>query len=204
MRLENQLQKVINLLIEVLSTFMEANDTIAQIRTADEREIINDGYSNAIIKLKDLRRGEASGISSSQRSKAERLQLDKMFNMKMEQKKPAYVKNVKKLETKAALEQKYQMELEKLEREIETENVQQLILQLRELVTWAQTLTEQQSDRNWEKLAESNDNSKVAMCHSRKKVKELKTIPGDKLGEFLCSFLKIYFLIRLVQDLYRL
>ena len=27
---------------------MEANDTIAQIRTADEREIINDGYSNAI------------------------------------------------------------------------------------------------------------------------------------------------------------
>ena len=122
----------------------------------------------------------------------------------MEQKKPAYVKNVKKLETKAALEQKYQMELEKLEREIETENVQQLILQLRELVTWAETLTEQQSDRNWEKLAESNDNSKVAMCHSRKKVKELKTIPGDKLGEFLCSFLKIYFLIRLVQDLYRL
>lgn len=48
MRLENQLQEVINLLIEVLSTFMEADDTIAQIRTADEREIINDGYSNAI------------------------------------------------------------------------------------------------------------------------------------------------------------
>lgn len=48
MRLENQLQEVINLLIEVLSTFMEAKDTIAQIRTADEREIINDGYSNAI------------------------------------------------------------------------------------------------------------------------------------------------------------
>ena len=40
--------------------------------------------------------------------------------MKMEQKKPAYVQNVKKLETKAALEQKYQMELEQLEREIET------------------------------------------------------------------------------------
>lgn len=48
MRLENQLQEVINLLIEVLSTFMEGNDTIAQIRTADEREIIDDGYSNAI------------------------------------------------------------------------------------------------------------------------------------------------------------
>lgn len=38
------------------------------------------------------------------------------------------------------------MELEKLEREIETENFQELTLQLRELVTWAETLTEQQSD----------------------------------------------------------
>lgn len=37
--------------------------------------------------------------------------------MKMEQKKAAYVQNVKKLETKPALEQKYQMELEKFERE---------------------------------------------------------------------------------------
>ena len=37
--------------------------------------------------------------------------------MKMEQKKVAYVQNVKKLETKPALEQKYQMELEKFERE---------------------------------------------------------------------------------------
>ena len=36
----NQLEEVINLLIELLSTFMEANDTIAQIDTADAKEKI--------------------------------------------------------------------------------------------------------------------------------------------------------------------
>ena len=47
-QLENQLQEVMNLLIELLSTFMKANDTIAQIGIADEKEIKNDEYSNNI------------------------------------------------------------------------------------------------------------------------------------------------------------
>ena len=45
--MENQLEEVINLLIELLSTFMEANDTIAQIDAANEKEKNNE-YSNII------------------------------------------------------------------------------------------------------------------------------------------------------------
>lgn len=49
--------------------------------------------------------------------------------MKMKQKKAASAQKVNKLKTaKEALEQKYKMELEKSDREIKTENVQQLLL----------------------------------------------------------------------------
>ena len=52
-----------------------------------------------------------------------------MCNMKMKQKKAASAQKVNKLKTaKEALEQKYKMELEKSDREIKTENVQQLLL----------------------------------------------------------------------------
>ena len=49
----NQLEEVINLLIELLSTFMEANDTIAQIDTADAKEKNNE-YSNIIDQAEGL------------------------------------------------------------------------------------------------------------------------------------------------------
>ena len=49
--------------------------------------------------------------------------------MKMKQKKAASAQKVNKLKTaKEALEQKYKLELEKSDREIKTENVQQLLL----------------------------------------------------------------------------
>ena len=91
-----------------------------------------DEYSNIINQVEGYlySRREVSSITNSVTSKVKNLQLDGMCNMVMEQKKVASVKKVKTLETaKAALLQKYQIGLEKLDRETEAENVQQLMLQ---------------------------------------------------------------------------
>lgn len=91
-----------------------------------------DEYSNIINQVEGYlySRREVSSITNSVTSKVKNLQLDRMCNMVMEQKKVASVKKVKALETaKAALLQKYQIGLEKLDRETEAENVQQLMIQ---------------------------------------------------------------------------
>lgn len=65
------------------------------------------------------RRGETSSITSS----VGKIQIDKMRIVEMELKKAAFVQKVNKLKTvKAALDQKYQMEVEKLDKKIEMEN----------------------------------------------------------------------------------
>ena len=91
-----------------------------------------DEYSNIINQVEGYlySRREVSSITNSVTSKVKNLQLDGMCNMVMEQKKVASAKKVKTLETaKAALLQKYQIGLEKLVRETEAENVQQLMVQ---------------------------------------------------------------------------
>ena len=91
-----------------------------------------DEYSNIIDQVEGYlySRREVSSITNSVTLKVKNLQLDGMCNMVMEQKKVASVKKVKTLEmAKAALLQKYQIGLEKLDRETEAENVQQLMLQ---------------------------------------------------------------------------
>ena len=53
-----------------------------------------------------------------------KIQIDKMRIVEMELKKAAFVQKVNKLKTvKAALDQKYQMEVEKLDKKIEMENL---------------------------------------------------------------------------------
>ena len=70
------------------------------------------------------RRGEASSITSSVRSKLGKIQIDNMRLVAMELKKAAFVQKVNKLKTaKAAIDQKYQMEVEKLDKKIEMENL---------------------------------------------------------------------------------
>ena len=53
-RLENQLQEVMDLLTELWSFYAEADDTIAQIGIADEREKNTMNTAILWIKLKDI------------------------------------------------------------------------------------------------------------------------------------------------------
>ena len=115
-----------------MNVFIKVDDTIVQIGIADENKKVKDKYSNIIDQAEGSlysRRGEASSITSSVRSKVERPKLDELCDMEMEQKKAVCIQNVKKLETaKNTLEQKYQMELKQSDRKIETKNTQQFIL----------------------------------------------------------------------------
>ena len=97
-----------NLLTELSSVLTEADDLIALTDIADEKEILNHDYSNIMDQAEDylyIRKWEASSVKFRKIGTLERLQLDEIRNVEMEQKKAACVLKVKKPEkAKGALE----------------------------------------------------------------------------------------------------